>query len=387
MVNLGRTCFEKTFKPLRKYLREGFRDSLRVFVSGGAGGNGLPKFGGIGGNGGNVIVEAKEGITLENVFKQNRTKRYVAQAGKNASHNFILGTPGENVVFEVPVGVSVLTDLRKKLGHLTGELNVEGEQLTVAKGGIGGHVKNGFLGSKGQSYSIKLDLKLIADIGLVGFPNAGKSTLLSAISEAKPKVASYPFTTVKPHLGIINYDDFRQISMADLPGLIEGAYANKGMGHQFLKHIERTKLLLMLVDINGFQLGPKYSFRSCLETVMLLTKELELYNEELLKKPSVLVINKMDTEGSVEKYKEIKPHLLNFKDFVSTYEENMRPNNVLKFADIIAISAKENEKDVKTLKNKLRILLDVMSEMQDSEQVDIYSATKESFREKGPTFV
>lgn len=160
----------------------------------------------------------------------------------------------------------------------------------MAKGGTAGHPKNGFLGTKGQAYNVSLDLKLIADVGLVGFPNAGKSTLLKAISHAKPKIADYPckcscclfdccfelfwllVTTVRPNVGKIMYKDLRQISMADLPGLIEGAYANKGMGHSFLKHVERTKLLLLVVDINGFQLAPKYPHRSCLDTIALLNR-------------------------------------------------------------------------------------------------------------------
>jgi Obg family GTPase CgtA len=155
------------------------------------------------------------------------------------------------------------------------------------------------------------------DIGLVGFPNAGKSTLLKAVSHAKPKIASYPFTTVRPNVGIINYKDLREISMADLPGLIEGAYANKGMGHRFLKHVERTKLLLLIVDINGFQLSPQYPHRSCLETILLLNKELELYNKDLLEKPSMLLINKMDTENAQQKYVEIKDSLQNISGIKS----------------------------------------------------------------------
>nr|XP_023023839.1 GTP-binding protein 10 [Leptinotarsa decemlineata] len=268
MVQFTNILFAKVHKISRKYLRAGFRDNLKIYVQGGPGGNGLPKFGGVGGNGGNVIAVAKDGVSLDDVYKQNKSKRHIAKGGRHASHNFILGPPGEDLHIEVPVGVSLITELGKKLG----ELNNEGEEVMVAKGGAGGHAKNGFLGTRGQAYHVRLDLKLIADIGLVGFPNAGKSTLLKAISQAKPKIASYPFTTVKPNLGILTYKDHRQISMADLPGLIEGAHANRGMGHQFLKHIERTKLILMVVDINGFQLSPQYAHRSCMETVMLLTK-------------------------------------------------------------------------------------------------------------------
>jgi Obg family GTPase CgtA len=254
------------------------------------------------------------------------------------------------------------------LVHL-GEINQEGEELLLAKGGAGGNPKNGYLGTKGQAYPVIFDLKLIADIGLVGFPNAGKSTLLKAVSHAKPKIASYPFTTVRPNVGIINYKDLREISMADLPGLIEGAYANKGMGHRFLKHVERTKLLLLIVDINGFQLSPQYPHRSCLETILLLNKELELYNKDLLEKPSMLLINKMDTENAQQKYVEIKDSLQNISEIAKKYPDNIRPENVLKFTDILTISAKEKLEDVELVKNRVRKLIDVMVQLENSEDV------------------
>lgn len=376
----------KVKKSSRKYLQTGFRDTLRVYVQGGAGGNGYPKFGGVGGKGGDVKVIAKEGITLENVFKSNKMKRYLAGNGKHSTHNFILGPPGEDLEFEVPVGVTIFTDIGKKLG----ELNNEGQQLIIAKGGSGGHSKNGFLGVKGQAYSINLDLKLIADIGLVGFPNAGKSTLLKAISHAKPKIASYPFTTIKPNVGVIQYKDLRQITMADLPGLIEGASANRGMGHKFLKHVERTKLLLMIVDINGFQLSPQYPHRSCLETILLLNQELELYNEDLLNKPAMLLVNKMDTEGALEKYNEVNDQIKNLKKYLSDYEEKMRPKNVIQFCDIVPISAKSNQGDVELVKQKLRNILDVMADLEqdsDDRNLELYDEVKEKIREKGPQLI
>ncbi|XP_017777744.1 PREDICTED: GTP-binding protein 10 homolog [Nicrophorus vespilloides] len=379
--------FAKSTRIPRQYVKSGFTDSLRLFVKGGAGGNGLPKFGGIGGQGGNISVVAKESITLDDVFKANRSKRIFAKDGKNSSHNFILGPPGDNINIEVPVGVTVYSDEGKKLG----ELNKEGDQILVAKGGYGGHPKNGFMGKKGQSYSIKLDLKLIADIGLVGFPNAGKSTLLKAISHAKPKIANYPFTTIRPNLGIIMYKDLRQISMADLPGLIEGAHNNRGMGHKFLKHVERTKLLLLVVDINGFQLGPQYDFRSCIDTIVLLNKELEMYNKDLLNKPAMIIINKMDSEGAMETFKSIEDKIKNLSEIFKDYPEEYRPEQALKFEKVLAISAKENVEDIGMVKTKLRKTLDVFAEIQEEgkqeDNSDMFKKMKDDLKERAPLLV
>ena len=135
--------------------------------------------------------------------------------------------------------------------------------------------------------------QLIADLGLVGFPNAGKSTLLKAISNARPKIASYPFTTIKPNLGHMSYEDEREITMADLPGLIEGAHINLGLGHRFLKHVERTTCNVFVIDIQGFQLNANSVHRTAFETLVLLNKELEMYNPDLLQKPSICLVNKV----------------------------------------------------------------------------------------------
>ncbi|KAK4879554.1 hypothetical protein RN001_007700 [Aquatica leii] len=372
-------------KPIRRYLRNGFTDSLRVYVRGGTGGNGLPKFGGVGGQGGNVVVVGKESITLDDVVRSNKSKRYLAGNGTCSSHNFILGPPGESVKLQVPVGVSVFTDEGKKLG----EINKENEELIIAKGGPGGHPRNGFLGIKGQCYSVRLDLKLIADVGLVGFPNAGKSTLLKAISHAKPKIANYPFTTVRPNIGIVTYKDLRQISVADLPGLIEGAHVNRGMGHEFLKHVERTQLLLIMADINGFQLSHQYPHRSCLDTIVLLNKELELYNPELLNKPKLMVINKMDSISGFQKFFEIRDKILNLGDVFYEYPDEMKPEKPLIFDDVLAISAKEGINDINLVKEKIRHLLDVYAEAKKEKETEKseFLSIRESLNEKGPKLV
>nr|CAD7202630.1 unnamed protein product [Timema douglasi] len=295
----------------RKFLQGKFLDSLRLYVRGGTGGMGLPKYGGVGGKGGSVYVMAKEEGDLKSVSKKHSSKRVLAGHGGHSHKNRVLGCPGEDQYVEVPLGVTIIDEH----GRVLGDLDKTGSSILVAPGGPGGGPTNNFCGVKGQGHSVTLDLKLIADIGLVGFPNAGKSSFLKAISNAKPKVASYPFTTIRPNIGVLQYPDYRQITMADLPGLIEGAHANIGMGHKFLKHVERTKMLLLIVDIGGFQLSPRHTPRSCLETVLLLNKELELYKEDLLEKPAVLVVNKMDSEGADEKLRAIQSHL---KDLAGT---------------------------------------------------------------------
>ncbi|ROL47858.1 GTP-binding protein 10 [Anabarilius grahami] len=233
---------------------------------------GLPRLGGHGGNGGDVCVVAKKGTTLKQIKDKHPNKRFAAGVGSNSSIHALRGAKGEDTQVFAPTGISVTTDG----GRILGELNCEGDRLLVARGGHGGSLHSGFLPSKGQTRQIRLDLKLIADLGLVGFPNAGKSSLLTALSHAKPRIASYPFTTLRPEIGKIMYDDHKQVSVADLPGLIEGAHVNKGMGHKFLKHVERTKQLMFVVlrsvDVCGFQLASNTPFRSAFETVLLLTK-------------------------------------------------------------------------------------------------------------------
>ena len=279
-----------------------------------------------------------------------------------------MGSGGADVVIRSPVGVSVVTDQ----GEVIGDLLADEDVVLVAKGGPGGNKATEFMGLRGQARSVKLDLKLIADVGFVGFPNAGKSTLLKAISRARPKIASYPFTTIQPNLGICEFKDMRRMSLADLPGLIEGASYNLGMGHKFLKHVERTRMLLFVVDVNGFQFKVDSPHRSALDTVLLLNRELELYKEELLTKPAVLVITKMDSKGSEEQ----------FETFKSEYEEAVKnvqtsdlpseslPGQLCQFDEIIPISAKFSPKTVEYLKHRLRHWMDVQETHKTEDNVD-----------------
>ncbi|XP_054847575.1 GTP-binding protein 10 [Eublepharis macularius] len=318
---------------LRKYGK--FMDDLRIYVKGGTGGMGHPRLGGEGGHGGDVWLVAEEKLTLKRIKNKCPRKRFVAGAGSNSSIAALKGSKGKDCEVNVPSGISITTDN----GKLLGELNKTGDRLLVARGGIGGSPVTNFLPTKGQAYSIHLDLKLIADVGLVGFPNAGKSSLLTKISHATPEIADYPFTTIKPELGTVIYADHKQITVADLPGLIEGAHANKGRGHKFLKHVERTKQLLFVVDISGFQLSAKTPFRTAFETIMLLAKELELYKEELRAKSTLLAVNKMDLPSAQENFNKLMEQLQNPQDHMDSLPKDMIPEDIVSFREIIPISA------------------------------------------------
>ncbi|XP_078572989.1 GTP-binding protein 10-like [Branchiostoma floridae x Branchiostoma japonicum] len=343
--------------------KRGFVDKLRVYVRGGSGGMGLPKYNGRGGDGGHVIFVAKEDMTLKQVIDSTPNKRFIAGIGANASRRAIQGDKGHNLTVEVPTGITLLTDTKQVIATL----NQPGDQATVAKGGAGGAHWSDFHPKKGQIRSVTLELKLISDIGLVGFPNAGKSTLLKAVSSADPKIADYPFTTMRPQIGIIQYQDLRRVSLADLPGLIEGAHHNAGMGHHFLRHVERTKLLLFMVDVHGFILSMKHPHRTAFQTVALLMKELELYKTDLVDKPAVLAINKMDIEGAGDKAKELLDKLDNFEDAVMELPKDMRPRRQVQFDDIFQISAKEKQ-GLDKMKGKIREILDEKLEEEQKEE-------------------
>jgi len=265
------------------------------------------------------------------------------------------------VHIQVPLGITVLSEA----GQVLGEVNRKGEKVLAAKGGVGGCPVNSFAATKGQRHTVTLDLKLIADVGFLGFPNAGKSTLLKALSRATPKIASYPFTTISPNIGIMEFKDFRRISLADLPGLIEGAHANQGMGHKFLKHVERTKLLLFIVDLHGFQLSPFHPARSALETIMLLNRELELYQADLTDKPAILVLNKMDLPNSYPVIQSVRQTLRDedsYHRFLDTLSPELRPRYPVKFDQIIPISAAKDPLSVGNLRSAIRKQLDVNEE-------------------------
>ena len=281
-----------------------FFDEAKIYVKGGDGGTGIVSFrrekyvphggpdGGDGGKGGDVIFLADDGQSTLQLFRYR--KHFKAENGKSGEGARRRGANGENLVVKVPVGTIVREAETKRL---IADLSYSGQELIVAQGGTGGLGNIHFStstrqapriaqrGKAGEEFWLHLELKLIADVGLVGYPNAGKSTLLSRISNAKPKVADYPFTTLVPNLGVVeNYGE--TFVVADIPGLIDGAHSGAGLGHNFLKHIERTRLLVHLVDIS--QEDPLAAYRQ-------INRELELYSPEFATKPQIVVANKIDT--------------------------------------------------------------------------------------------
>jgi len=307
-----------------------FTDYIKIHVKSGNGGKGsahlrrekyIPKGGpdgGDGGRGGHIIIRGnKDFWTLYHLkFKQH----FKAERGGDGSRQRSTGKDGEDVVIEVPLG-TVIKDT--ETGEVVGEITQDGQELIVAKGGKGGkgnwHFKTATNqtpryaqpGLPGEERDLTLELKLLADVGLVGFPNAGKSTLLSKLTAAKPKIADYPFTTLKPNLGIVSYRDGRSFVMADIPGIIEGAAEGKGLGHYFLRHIERNSNLLFLVPADADDIKNEYQ---------VLLNELKKYNPELLDKKRILAISKsdmLDDELKKEIEKDLPqdlPHI-----FISSY--------------------------------------------------------------------
>ena len=288
-----------------------FIDEAKVYVKAGDGGNGCNSFyrdkwnrigrpdGGPGGDGGNVVFEADQNIhTLLDFQYRQHIK---AKSGTHGSSNHKKGGRGEDLRIKVPPG-TLIRDASS--GLVLRDLIKSGFSVIIAKGGEGGRGnsrgRESEAGSSGEEKTLLLELKLIADVGIVGYPNAGKSTLISKISSARPKIANYPFTTKEPILGVVRIGDDRSIVVADIPGLIEGAHKGKGLGHEFLRHIERTKTLIHLVDISATD------GRDPSSDYVNLNKELKEYSKELAKKPQIIALNKTDCPQSKEKMRSFK---------------------------------------------------------------------------------
>ncbi|KAK3913194.1 GTP-binding protein 10-like protein [Frankliniella fusca] len=388
MVNLSQSLMMRLTSVSLKRIRGTFFDKVHVNLRAGNGGMGNQKFGGIGGKGGDIYMKGTKVKDLMQFAQKYPERRIKAENGGNSADKRLLGLRGKDTIVEVPCGVRAFTDDKLVIG----EVNKIDEQVLLARGGIGGNPATSFSGLRGQRLNVTFELSLISDVSLLGFPNAGKSTLLKACSKAKPKIAAYPFTTIKPNIGILEYEDHRKISMADLPGLIEGAHANFGMGHKFLRHIERANLVLMIVDVTGFQLSLQHPKRSAFETIMLLNKELELYDPSYLEKPMALVVNKMDQPGSEEVLSEIRSRLANIEELNENLPEHLKCEKIVQFEDIIPISAKCDVESVKAVKDYVRLSLENIEEKRRSDTIEVeikeaLERLKPDTGEKGPKLV
>lgn len=298
---------------LQEGVKRLFVDQVSIYVKAGDGGNGIAAFrrekyvpkggpaGGDGGNGADVIFRVDEGLNTLMDFRYNR--HFKAERGENGMSKGKHGKNAPPLIIPVPPGTTVYDD---DTGELIADLTQHGQEAVIAKGGVGGRGNIRFAtsrnpapnlaenGAPGEEKNIRLELKVIADVGLVGFPSVGKSTLLSVVSAARPKIADYHFTTLSPNLGVVDTEDGRSFVMADLPGLIEGAHEGVGLGHQFLRHVERTRLIVHVIDMASIEGRDPY------DDYEKINEELKAYDEKLMEKPQIIVANKMDMPNAKE---------------------------------------------------------------------------------------
>lgn len=304
-----------------------FVDKVKINVKSGKGGDGAVAFrrekyvpnggpsGGDGGKGGDVIFVANNALNTLEAFRYKR--KFAAQAGENGSRSNMSGKDGNDIKIEVPVGTVIFDG---QTGQLICDMIENHQEVTVLKGGRGGRGNQHFAtatrqspkfakpGDEAEEKDLILELKTIADVGLIGFPNVGKSTILSMVTNATPKIANYHFTTLSPNLGIVKYKNSEEFVLADIPGLIEGASDGQGLGHQFLRHVERTRLLVHVLDASSIEgRDPKKDFD-------IINNELSLYSEKLKERPQIVVLNKTDLINPDEKEEKIKDLTKYFED-------------------------------------------------------------------------
>lgn len=364
-----------------------FLDQVTIDVKAGKGGDGMVAFrrekyvpdggpaGGDGGQGGDVILVVEEGLSTLMDFRFNR--HFKAQPGENGMSKGMHGRGSENTFVKVPPGTTVRD---AETGTLIGDLIENGQTLTVAKGGRGGRGNIRFASAKnpapeiaengepGQERKIELELKVLADVGLVGFPSVGKSTLLSVISSARPKIGAYHFTTLVPNLGMVSTSDGRSFAAADLPGLIEGASQGVGLGTQFLRHIERTRVILHVIDMSGMEGRDPY------EDYLAINKELASHNMRLMERPQIIVANKMDMPEAEE----------NLKKFKEKIEEE-RTDEYADHLPIFPISG-VSRKGIEPLLNATADLIDVTPEFPLYEEEIVEDTVHYGFQPEGPEF-
>lgn len=296
-----------------------FVDRVTLQILAGKGGNGviawrrekfIPKGGPCGGNGGHggaVILKATAQVSSLDWFRNQRILK--AESGAAGGHNLRSGRRGRDLILEVPMGTLVKD---ASTGEVLCDLTEDGQRYIACKGGLGGRGNDSFKsptnrapnicteGGAGETRQVELELKMIADIGLLGFPNAGKSTLIQQLARIRVKVAPYPFTTLHPNLGHLYFNDHSRVLIADIPGIIEGAHRNRGLGIEFLRHIERTQLIIYVLDASGID------GRTPLDDFRILQAELTAYHPEMLQRPHLVVLNKIDDEGAADNIAEFK---------------------------------------------------------------------------------
>ncbi len=341
-----------------------FIDQVNIHVKSGKGGDGMVHFrrekyeprggpdGGDGGKGGDLIIEVKSTLNSLSHFRPKQS--FTAEDGVNGGSSQMTGRHGKELVIHVPPG-TVIFDA--ETGSLLGDLTNPGQQLVVCKGGRGGRGNQHFATSRNQAprtaergepheeRMLRLELKLIADIGIIGLPNAGKSTLLSVLTNAKPKIGDYPFTTLEPNLGVARIDDDTTVVLADIPGLIEGAHEGAGLGHDFLRHIQRTRILIHMID--GLSEDPIADYSQ-------INTELSLFDPKLGRKPQMVVINKIDQPDVQERLKDIQA---SFKK---------------KKVDVITASAMARTNTREILLSAFRMLQELPPEAVEEEALPVY---------------
>ncbi|WP_373892926.1 GTPase ObgE [Virgibacillus natechei] len=351
-----------------------FVDQVSVYVKAGDGGNGLVAYrrekyvplggpaGGDAGNGADIIFEVDEGLNTLMDFRYNR--HYKGKRGENGRNQNQHGKNASPFIIPVPPGTTVTDEATEEV---IADLTTHGQQSIIANGGRGGRGNSRFVsprnpapeiaenGEPGQERNIKVELKLIADVGLVGFPSVGKSTFISVVSAAKPKIADYHFTTLAPNLGVVDTSDHRSFVMADLPGLIEGAHEGTGLGYQFLRHIERTRVIVHVVDMASMEARDPY------DDFMKINQELKAYDEKLMSRPQIIAANKMDMPGA--------------EDNLATFKEQVGEDT-----PVYRISAltKEGLRDILfAIADKLDTIPKEPVEVEDTEERVVYRYQKE----------
>ncbi|WP_145523952.1 GTPase ObgE [Virgibacillus sp. SK37] len=351
-----------------------FVDQVRVYVKAGDGGNGLVAYrrekyvpkggpaGGDGGNGADIIFEVDEGLNTLMDFRYNR--HFKGKRGENGMSKNQHGKNAEPLVIPVPPGTTVMDEDTEEV---IADLTTQGQRAIIVHGGRGGRGNSRFAtprnpapdfaenGEPGEERNIKVELKVIADVGLVGFPSVGKSTFISVVSAAKPKIADYHFTTLSPNLGVVDTEDHRSFVMADLPGLIEGAHAGVGLGHQFLRHVERTRLIVHVIDMASMEGRDPY------EDYVKINNELKEYDPSLLKRPQIIAANKMDMPSA-------KGNLVEFKG---------KLNEDIPIFEISALTKEGLREILFAIADKLDSIPKVSTELEETDKEVVYRYQKE----------